>query len=222
MANFVLKSTFARKYSVITKLNLATHPFRNRLLPYLMASVLLIIGAFAGVYWLIQLNENKKENDLLAKAVAEREAEIQRLKGEGEKVQQLLTPEQKTLLTAAHRLVANKKFGWSRLFADLEAVLPGSVSASRITVENVYQDGDRVKAELELGVLARDYGAVMKMIENMSNSGLFMAELRGQDRQQNERITFTEYTFRIIYTPYGSVSAAPATDIAQTQSEVGQ
>ncbi|MGB7202474.1 MAG: hypothetical protein WBD16_09425 [Pyrinomonadaceae bacterium] len=205
---------------MITKLNLATHPFRNRLLPYLMASLLLVVGVFAGVYCLVRLNENKKENASLAKAVAERESEIQRLKGEGEKVQQLLTPEQKTLLTAAHKLVANKKFGWSRLFADLEAVLPGSVSASRIAVENVYQDGDRIKAELELGVLSKDYGSVMRMIENMSNSGLFQAELRGQDLEKNERITYTEYTFRIIYTPYGSASAAPTTDLAQNQAQI--
>lgn len=186
-----------------------------------MASLLLVVGALAGVYCLVTLNENRRENELLAKAVAEREAEIQRLKGEGEKVQQLLTPEQKTLLTATHKLVANKKFGWSRLFADLEAVLPGQVSASRIAVENVYQDGMRVKAVLELGVLSRDYGAVMAMIQNMQNSGLFQAELRGQDLQQNERITYTEYTFRIIYTPYGSASAAPAADLAQNQ-EGGQ
>lgn len=185
-----------------------------------MASLLLVVGAFAGVYCLVRLNENTKENELLAKAVAERESEIQRLKGEGEKVQQLLSPEQKTLLTAAHKLVANKKFGWSRLFADLEAVLPGSVSASRIAVENVYQDGDRIKAELELGVLSKDYGSVMRMIENMSNSGLFQAELRGQDLEQNERITYTEYTFRIIYTPYGSASAAPTTNLAQNQAQI--
>lgn len=186
-----------------------------------MAGLLFVIGALGGVYCLIRLSENKKENELVARAVAEREVEIQRLKGEGEKVQQLLTPEQKSLLTAAHRLVANKKFGWSRLFADLEAILPGQVSASRIAVENVYQDGDRVKAELELAVLARDYGPVMAMIQNMTNSGLFQAELRAQDLQQNERITYTEYTFRIIYTPYGSVSAAPTADLAQNQ-EGGQ
>jgi Tfp pilus assembly protein PilN len=207
---------------MIAKLNLATHPFRNRLLPYLMAGLLIVIGAVSGVYCLVRLTENRRENDLLARAVSEREAEIQRLRGEGEKVQQLLTPEQKTLLTAAHKLVANKRFGWSRLFADLEAVLPGSVSASRITVENVFQDGDRIKAELELGVVSKDYGSVMRMIENMSNSGLFQAELRGQDLQQNERMTFTEYTFRVIYTPYGSASAAPTTDLAQNQTEGGQ
>ena len=202
---------------MITKLNLATHPFRNRSIPYLAAALLLVLGAAIGVYSLARLNENRKENDLLATAVSERQAEIQRLTGEGEKVQQLLTPEQKALLTASHKLVANKAFGWSRLFSDLESVLPANVSASRIVVNNIYQDGDRIKAELEFGVISRDYPAVMAMIESMNNSGLFQAELRGQDLQKNERVTFTEYTFRLIYTPAYGYAAAPATDIAQNE-----
>ncbi len=145
------------------------------------------IGVFA---CLVILKTNSDKNKELADTIASREAEIARLKGEGEKVQQQLTPEQKAVLGASHKLVNNKMFGWSRLFADLESVLPPNVSASRITVQNIYNDGDRVKAELELGVLSRDYSAVMNMIENMHNSGLFQAELRGQDLQKNERLVF--------------------------------
>jgi Tfp pilus assembly protein PilN len=202
---------------VITKLNLATYPFRNRVLPYLLAGLLLVISAFGGVICLAWLNQNQRQNELLISAIREREGEIQRLKGEGEKVQQMLAPEQKELLTAAHKLVANKQFGWSRLFADLEGVLPSTVAASRIAVENIYQDGDRIKAELELSVLSRDYPAVMSMIANMNNSGLFRAELRGQDLQQGERVTYTEYTFRLIYTPaYGY--AARSGDVARNDA----
>ncbi len=203
---------------MITKLNLATHPFRNRLFPYLAAALLLVMSVGVGVYCLARLNENSRENKLLAKAVQERQDEIAQLKGKGEKVQQLLTPEQKALLTASHKLVANKTFGWSRLFADLESVLPANVSASRILVENVFQEADRIRAELEFAVICKDYPAVMAMIDNMNNSGLFKAELRGQDLQKNERITYTEYTFRLIYTPsYGYSTAAPATDVAQNE-----
>ena len=202
---------------MITKLNLATHPFRNRTFPYLAAGLLLVMSVVVGVICLAQLKQNTRENDLLMTAIQERQAEIARLKGEGEKVQQLLTPEQKALLSASHKLVANKTFGWSRLFADLESVLPGSVSASRIIVNNIFQDGDRIKAELEFAVLSRDYPAVMAMIENMNNSGLFQADLRGQDLQKNERMTFTEYTFRLIYTPSYGYAMAPATDVAQIE-----
>jgi Tfp pilus assembly protein PilN len=128
-----------------------------------------------------------------------------------------LSPEQRALLISAHRLVANKSFGWSRLFADLEQVLPGSVSASRISVENVYKENDRTKAQLEFSVLSRDYQSVMTMIERMNASGIFQAELRGQDLQKNERITYTEYNLRLIYTPPYGFSAAPQTDVAQTE-----
>lgn len=203
---------------MITKLNLATDPFRNRMLPYLAAALLLVLSFAIGVYSLAKLNDNRKENERLASTIEEQQAEIARLKGEGEKVQQLLSPEQKALLTASHKLVANKIFGWSRLFADLESVMPGSVSASRILVNNIYQDGERVKADLEFAVLSKDYQSVMGMIQNMNNSGLFQAELRGQDLQKNERMTFTEYTFRLIYTPsYGYSAAAPSSDVAQNQ-----
>ena len=61
------------------------------------------------------------------------------------------------------------------------------------------------------------YHSVMAMIENMNNSGLFQAQLRGQDLQKTERLTFTEYTFRLIYTPsYGYVTA-PVTDVAKNE-----
>lgn len=183
---------------------------------------MLVSSAAAGVYFLATIRNNASKHELLATAVKERQDEIARLKSEGEKVQQLLTPEQKMLLMASHKLVGNKRFGWSRLFADLESVMPANVSASRIAVENVYQDGDRIKAELELGVLSKDYPAVMTMIENMNNSGLFRAELRGQDLEQNERITYTEYTFRLVYTPAYGYAAAPETDVARNDQGGGQ
>ena len=85
--------------------------------------------------------------------------------------------------------MANKSFGWSRLFADLESLLPGGVSVSRISVEDIYKDGDQTKADLEFNVLSRNYQSVMTMIDNMNSSGIFQAELRGQDLQKTERLS---------------------------------
>jgi Tfp pilus assembly protein PilN len=201
---------------VITKLNLATHPFRNRTTPYILSLVLIALGAFGALVGISQWYQAGKENEIARKQLDEMEKEIAGLKGEGEKVQQQLTPEQRQVLIAAHKLVANKTFGWSRLFADLESVLPGNVSTSRISVENIYRDGDRVKADLELSVLSRDYQSVMGMIGAMNNSGLFQAELRGQDRQENERVTYMEYTLRLIYSPaYGYSTTTTQSDVAQ-------
>jgi Tfp pilus assembly protein PilN len=200
---------------VITRLNLSSKPFRNRNLPYVLALLLLAFAAVGAVLSIAQLRNNKAESEKALTEITAKKAEIKTLNDRGQAVQQDLSPDEKARLTAAHKLVANKTFGWSRLFADLEAILPGSVSASRISVENVYQDGDRIKAELEFSVLSRDYPAVMDMIQKMNNSGIFQAELRGQDLQRNERITFTEYTLRLIYTPAYGYSSNPQTEVAQ-------
>lgn len=176
--------------------------------------MLLLMAGVGVIVCLAFLKQNSDKNAELGDKVQVRTAEIGRLKGEGEKIQQSLSPDQKAILSASHKLVDSKTFAWSRLFADLESVLPGSVSASRITVQNIYNDNGRIKAELELGVLSRDYPAVMTMIQNMQNSGIFQAELRGQDLQSNERMTYSEYTLRIIYSPnYGNTST-PSSDLA--------
>lgn len=208
---------------MINKLNLATHPFRNRTTPYLLAMLLIALSVASLLLMMGKLNENRRYNEIAEQDIAAFRAEINDLKAKGERVQNDMTPEQREMLVASHKLVANKTFGWSRLFYDLESVLPGSVSASRISVENVYRDGDRVKAELDLTVRSTAYPAVMDMIARMNNSGVFLAELRAQNRQENDRQTYTEYTLRLIYTPpYGiNPTAAPA-DVAQNVQGGGQ
>jgi len=202
---------------MITKLNLATRPFRNRTLPYLMALLLLAFAVAGAVLSFATLSDTRTRNEIAKTELEQMNTELQALKGKGALVQQSLSPEQQDLLIAAHKLVANKTFGWSRLFADLESLLPGGVSVSRIGVQNVYQDGDKTKADLEFAVLSRDYPSVMTMIENMNSSGIFQAELRGQDLQKTESITYTEYTLRLLYTPRYGYSPA-ASDVAQTQA----
>jgi Tfp pilus assembly protein PilN len=207
---------FSFTKNVITKLNLATKPFRNRTTPYLLSLLMLAVAVAGSILGFAQMRNNAAQNEIAENQITQMEDEIKRLRGEGEKVQQQLSPAQQALLIASHKLVANKSFGWSRLFADLESLLPGNVSASRISVENIYKDGDRIKAELEFGVLSRDYQAVMNMIAKMNNSGLFQAELRGQDLQKSDRGSFTEYTLRLLYTPAYGYTTAPATEVAQT------
>ena len=202
---------------MITKLNLASRPFRNRTTPYLISLLLLAVAVAGGILCFSQMQTVGTQTELAKSQIAQMEEEIKELKGVGDAVQQQLTPQEQNLLIAAHKLVANKTFGWSRLFADLEGVLPGSVSASRIAVENVYKDGDRIKAELDFAVLSRDYPAVMSMIASMNGSGLFQAELRGQDRQENERGTFTEYTLHLVYTPAYGYAPAPGNDVARSE-----
>ena len=190
---------------MITKLNLASRPFRNRTLPYLIALLLLAFSVGGAILCFAKLRTIREDNELAKIQIAEIDTKLKELNAEGERVQQELTPDQKAQLIGAHKLVAHKSFGWSKLFSDLENVMPERVSASRISVENIFKDGDRIKAELDFAVLSNDYQSVAAMIDNMNNSGVFKAELRGQDRQKTERSIYTEFTLHLVYTPYYSL-----------------
>lgn len=184
--------------------------------------LLIALSVAALLLMISKLNENRRLNEIAREDIARFKTDIDALRAKGEQVQSQLTPEQRDLLVASHKLVANKKFGWSRLFYDLESVMPGSVSATRISVENVYRDGDRVKAELDLTVRSREYPAVMDMIARMNGTGVFLADLRAQNRQETDRLTYSEYTLRLVYTPpYGVNPDAPAGDVA-LNSEGGE
>lgn len=211
---------------MINKLNLATHPFRNRTLPYLLALAFCTFALVGVIFGFSILRNTRDQQQVVESQIEQMNTQLAQLKGEGEKIQQSLTPEQRELLIAAHKLVSQKSFGWSRLFADLENVLPGGVSVSRINVENVYQNSNRVQAELDFSVLSRDYESVMNMIDAMNSGGVFQAELRGQDLQKKEHFSYTEYSLRIVYTqpigqPVAPSSSSPSNDVASVTKQGG-
>jgi Tfp pilus assembly protein PilN len=191
---------------VIEKLNLSSNPFRNRTLPWLLSLCLLVVSGI-GAIWCYTIWSAAKTEDKIARATTQQmETELKELKDKGLQVQNELTPEQRQSLVASHKLVARKDFSWSNLFADVESLLPPSISVSRINVvEVVKEPNGATKADLEFAVLSRDTASVINMIENMNSSGMFQAELRGQDLQKSEAITFTEYSIRLIYTPRSGV-----------------
>lgn len=204
---------------MINKLNLSTHPFRNRTLPYVLSLLLVAFSVAGAIVAFAKLGYINNDIELAKLQSQEMQMQLDELNQKGNLVQQQLTPEEQSLLIAAHKLVANKNFGWSRLFADLESVLPGSVSVSRIAVENVYKTPDgRTQAELDFAVLSRDYQSVLTMIERMNGTGNFQADLRGQDLQKNDHFSYTEYTLHLVYRPAGgTVISTPTSDVAQTQ-----
>ncbi len=190
---------------MIQKLNLSSIPFRNRILPWLLSLSLFALSAIGFAYFYNDYRNTKALDEVVKSGTTTMEEDLKRLKEDGEKVQQSLTLEQKQTLVAAHKLVARKDFSWSRLFSDVESLLPSGVSVSRINVQDVYKDSFGTKADLEFSVLSRDSQSVINMIDNMNASGTFQAELRGQDLQKGETITYTEFNLRLIYSPRTSV-----------------
>ena len=206
---------------MITKLNLASRPFRNRTLPYLIALLLLAFSVGGAILCFAKLREIRQNNELARNQITDIEAKLKELNTKGELVQQELPPDKRVELIAAHKLVANKSFGWSKLFSDLENNLPGTVSVSRIVVQNVFKDAKGIKAELDFAVLSNDYQSVAQMIDRLNNSGVFKAELRGQDLQKTDRLTYTEYTLHLIYTPYSSLPTTNQDPYLAQQQEGG-
>lgn len=134
----------------------------------------------------------------------------QALRKKAELVRSSLTPEQLQTLTAAHILVDRKRFSWSRLFADLEAVLPGDVRVKRIAVRGLSTSGDQTMAELELAVVAKSPTVVTEMISKMAGGGIMQAELRSQNLQRGRGESGSEYELFVVYTPRAGAPIEPS------------
>lgn len=206
---------------MLDRLNLSTNPFRNRTLPYLIAAAILLVAVVGALFGVAQYRESTRMNEVVRAEIDTMGRQVRELNEKGDKVRQSMTPAQERLMIAAHTLVAHKDFSWSRLLSDLETVIPGSVSASRINVENVYRDGEQLRAELDFSVLAQDYKGVLEMIRRMNETGIFRASLRGQDLQKNERFTYSEFTLKLIYSPRAGYAPATAGDVARNGTEGG-
>jgi Tfp pilus assembly protein PilN len=160
-----------------------------------LASLLaLIVIAIAAARTNAQVGVVKRDADGLEQQAAA-------LRRRAEEIKNSLSPEQQRTLQAGHALIDRKQFSWSRLFADLEAVLPGGARVTRITVKNVSASGDRTSADLELAVISKSPTTVMEMISNMQDSGVFEAELKSQSLQKGRGEIGSEYFLDIRYTP---------------------
>ncbi|HEV7683856.1 MAG TPA: hypothetical protein VGO68_17130 [Pyrinomonadaceae bacterium] len=204
-----------------TKLNLASKPFSNRSLPWVVTGVIIVVSLVALVF----IVRSTSRATVLAAAVQHdintlKQQEIE-ARQKAQAVQNSLTPEQLQTLVAAHTLVDRKHFSWSRLLADLESALPGSVRVKRIAVRGVSTQGNATLAELELAVVAKSPTSVTDMIAQMDKDGIFHAELRTQNLQRGRGESGTEYELSVIYRPRAGsatdtvASTPPSADVAR-------
>ena len=185
-----------------TKLNLSSNPFRNRALPWTLTAVI----ALASIVALVLIARATFQTNALAQAAQNDVADLRKqndaLNRRAEEISRALTPEQKRMLKSAHALVDRKEFSWARLFADLEAVLPGSVRVARIAVKDVSADGDRTEADLDLVVVSKSASTVTQMIADMDRDGVFLhAELISQNLQRGRAENGEEFEMSVRYVP---------------------
>jgi Tfp pilus assembly protein PilN len=172
--------------------------------------VVLAIFCFAAMVFVFRsTSEANNKAAVVQRETSSLKQQAQEIQKQVEQVKQAMTPEQLQSLKSAHELVNRKRFSWSRLFADLEAVLPGDVRVSRIAVRQVRTQGGRTVADLELAVVAKSYNTVTDMIATMDQQGIFQAELHTQNLQKGKGEGGSEYELKVQYTPRAGYASQP-------------
>lgn len=195
-------------------LNLASQPFRNRALPWTIAAIITVASLVALSFIISESRQTNAKADAVERDLRGLRQEAGLLQQQAEEIKESLTPEQRQTLEAAHALVNRKRFSWSRLFADLEASMPGSVRVTRISVRDVSPTSDQTSALLDLTVVGKTPDDVTRMISDMYRVGVFQAQPVAQNLQKGRGETGTEWTLRVLYTPRAGAPATARSDNA--------
>jgi Tfp pilus assembly protein PilN len=194
-----------------TKLNLASKPFSNRSLPWVVTALVVTVSVLFLIVILRSARQTKAQADSIQVEINNLQAQEHALRQKAQAIRSSLTQDQLQALTAAHTLVDRKQFSWSRLFVDLEAALPGVVRVKRIAVRGVATRGDETFAELELTVVAKTPSIITDMIAQMNRDGVFRPELRSQTLQRGRGESGAEYELAVNYKPR---AGAPVDSVA--------
>jgi Tfp pilus assembly protein PilN len=187
------------------KLNLASNPFRNRALPWTVTTVITVVSIVALVVIARSTVQTNAQAQTTQRDVADLQKQAEGLNKRSEEIKTALTAEQRRTLKSAHTLVDRKRFSWSRLFADLEAALPGTVRVARIVVKEVRAQDDRTVTNLDLTLISKDPAIITQLIQDMERQGIFHAELVSQNLQRGKGENGAEYEMNVYYVPRNGV-----------------
>jgi Tfp pilus assembly protein PilN len=205
-----------------TKLNLAGKPFNNRALPWTVTILVVFVSLVAFVFIIRATAQANAQSKAVQSDINRLNQEAQAFQKQAESVRTALTAEQLKTLGSTHELVNRKRFSWSRLLADLESALPGSVRVTRISVRNVATRGNQTLAGLDLTVVSKTATTITEMIADMDRAGIFQAELRSQNLQKGRGESGTEYELSVLYRPRaGSASSDDKAALASVESLAG-
>jgi Tfp pilus assembly protein PilN len=205
-----------------TKLNLATKPFSNRSLPWVVTTVVVVVSLVCLVFIVRATGRANTQAAAVQKDINDLKQQELNLRKQADAIKKSLTSEQLQTLAAAHTLVDRKHFSWSRLFADLESALPGTVRVKRIAVRGVTTRGDGTVADLELTVAAKTPATVTEMIAAMDRGGVFHAELRSQTLSRGRGETGAEYELAVIYRPRAGSATEAVAATSQAANDVAR
>ena len=184
---------------MISRLNLASDPFRNRALPWTLAVAVSAVSLVALLVIFGRYGEARAQADVSDREVQAMRAQQKELDRQAESIRQGIPEEQRQPLEAARSLVSRKGFSWSQLFSDLEGFLPTDVMVSRINVREVTQVGDQTRADLDLTVVGRTPTNVTGMLDEMNRSGTFSAVPVTESHKSGRGESGYEWLLRVSY-----------------------
>jgi Tfp pilus assembly protein PilN len=184
---------------VISRLNLASDPFRNRALPWTVAVAVSAASLVVLVLVLGSYNKVRADADIAERQVQAMRAQQKELDQQADSIRQNIPDEQRHPLEAARALVSRKDFSWSQLFSDLEGFLPSDVRVARINVREVKQVGGLTSADLDLTVVGRAPTDVTGMIDKMNRSGTFSAVPVTENQKSGRGESGYEWLLRVSY-----------------------
>ncbi|HJS24243.1 MAG TPA: hypothetical protein VJ751_07815 [Pyrinomonadaceae bacterium] len=202
-------------------LNLASKPFSNRIVPWVLTALVLFVSLI-GLVLVVRLTTNaRREAGVTEAKINELKQREHTLMEAAKKVQNSFTPDQQLALPAAHALIDRKRFSWSRLLADLESSLPDNIKVSRIAVRDVTRQANQTVAQLDLAVFTKNPSTLSDWIGHLHQEGVFEAELRNQQLQKGRGEAGTEYELFVVYRARSSFSSQSVAE-ADTQRNGGE
>ena len=205
-----------------TKLNLASKPFSNRSLPWVVTTLVIFVSLVCLVFIVRATGRANAQAAAVQKDINDLKQQELNLRKQADAIKNSLTAERLQTLAAAHTLVDRKHFSWSRLFADLESALSGTVRVKRIAVRGVTTRGDGTLADLELTVVAKNPATVTEMIAEMDRGGVFHAELRSTTLSRGRGETGAEYELAVIYRPRAGSATEAVASSSPTADDVAR
>lgn len=179
-------------------LNLASRPFRNGLLPWVISLICISASATFLILTFSSYQENKAESVAAAKELQLLEKKAELLKA-SRPVKKELTQEEKERILAAHLLLERRRFKVTSFFNDLEKIVPADVRISRISVPALYSDDDETLTRMNISVVGRTPAKISEMITAMEKSGNFKGELISEHPPDANNPDGQEYDLRVSY-----------------------
>ncbi len=158
--------------------NLASNPFRNRRLFWLVILLLFVIPA----YFLMKTVETTQA---LSNSVSNQKMIVKGLESQVKVVKPpttnvTISTEQNKQLVAANELIARRSFSWAQLLSDTERSLPAGVRVLRVAVNQILPnereeafDGTLNAATLTLTVIGKTGQDVTNMINRLHETNRF-------------------------------------------------